>query len=49
MGRLDKKVVEKTQRGEEGGGVTLICHQPDNYDLFKGHELLFPGGGGLMN
>lgn len=48
MGRLDNKVVEKTQRGEEGG-VTLICHQPDNYDLFKGHELLFPGGGGLMN
>ena len=43
MGRLDKKVVEKRQ------GVTLICHQPDNYDLFKGHELLFPGGGGLMN
>ena len=39
---------ENTEGGG-GGGVTLICHQPDNYDLFKGHELLFPGGGGLMN
>ena len=47
MGRLDKKVVEKKQRGEKG--VTLICHQPENSDLFKGHELGFPGGGGHMN
>ena len=29
--------------------VTSICHQPDNSDLYKGHELAFPGGGGLMN
>ena len=35
--------------GGGGGGGTLICHQPDNSNLFKVHELAFPGGGGLMN
>ena len=28
--------------------LKCICQQPDNSDFFKGHILVFPGGGGAF-